>query len=271
MSFLDTTPADIPLDMGGPWEPFRTESASKVQRALQELKQRDAPLVIGSPGGPTLTASLWSVDPAVRRLRFNFDPTADPRPVLQHGGLLWAVAYHEGNKIQFEVAGIGLNQRQGQRVLESGWPPAVFMLRRRGDLRVRMAQGRLPSLRLRHPQAPEHETELRVLDIGLGGLLLRSPPGAPLPALEPGLAISKVECWLDDETVLVADIVVRRVTPVTAAAATAAPMLAPAPVPAPALRVGCSWVNLAPQARHALEGWMHSGRRRRELVSLAFE
>ena len=30
--------------MGGPWEPFRTESASKVQRALQELKQRDAPL-----------------------------------------------------------------------------------------------------------------------------------------------------------------------------------------------------------------------------------
>jgi c-di-GMP-binding flagellar brake protein YcgR len=263
MPFIDTHPADIDrLDPGGSWARFRFDDRRRVLKSLRALCQSDAPFTIGLPQGPTLAATLWSVDEPGNVLHFTTAVAAPLAPALAAAPRLWAVAYEEEVKMQFELRRFVVERTPDHKqLLHAVLPASLYALPRRGDVRVKPAEPGGPRVRFRHPLAPERWTQMRAIDLGARGCALWRPIDAlPLP---PGLKLEQAEVELDDQTFFYADLRVQHVTIAPTLTGTGA-------VADAGVRVGCRWTGLAPTAEAALGQWMKSGQRRRQRLSLDF-
>ena len=253
MAFVDTQPAPINHgDSAGEWARFRVRSASKLLTTLRELCRNDTPLVLGAPGGATLQVALWSVDDVNQRLHFKIDPESGAMNELSSGGDLWAAAYVDDDKVQFELARAKFGVNQGCQVLSADIPEHLYRLPRRHAMRVRRDDLRGPQARFAHPLTPEVPATLRVLDVSSTGCALLSPVGGPL--LNVGLVLAQVEIELDDDTILFSDLLVHHITAHSRRDRSA--------------RVGCTWQGMPPAAQARLLEWIDRGRRRRDLLAL---
>ncbi len=258
MSFLDTEPAAIDSrDFAGPWTSFRVGDPRLRMATLRELCRNDVPLAIGLPGGPSLSANLWSVDDVKGRLHLKVVTGAEHAATLCVQPNLWAAAYLDAAKVQFDVRRMVLEGPPGDRTLSADTPREMFHLPRRRAVRVRRDEGHAPCLRFAHPVLPERPVRMRVMDISTSGCALWKAAGE-LP-LAPGNLIRAVEVELEADTFVYSDLRVRHVTLNSSHAGRAG------------ARVGCSWQGMALGAQETLQRWIRRGRRRRDLVSLSLD
>ncbi len=255
MSFLDTQPAPIDrCDYAGPWSRFRVRDPRKQVTALLDISRHDKPVTMGAPGGPTITATLWSVDNFNGRLHFQVAPHMPQAHQIAQMAEIWAAAYLDDAKLQFSLPQIVLRADADRLVLVAEAPQLMYLLPRRGAMRVRRDSKQAPTVRFVHPQQPGQALALRVLDISATGCALSLP--AKGPALIAGSCLRQVEVELDNETMVFADLLVHHVTQVDSTGNA---------------RVGCEWQGMPAVAQERLQRWIQQGRRRRELISLSFD
>ena len=261
MSFLDTEPALIHrLDSRGAWNRFRVADPRQQASTLRELWRGGVPISIGAAGGPTVVAVLWAVDETHGDLHFSLPPDA---PDLAEFGAqpLWAAGYLGDVKLQFDVRHARLERQAGGCMLRAAAPQRFYSLPRRGDLRVKRALAQSPLVQFRHPLAGDVSVTLRALDISMSGCALLTPADTPqlqqMPPLPPGAAIKQVEVQLDDVAIFFTDLSVQHVTFSAASRG--------------GTRIGCAWQQMPASSAATLAQWIGQGRRRRGMVSLAFD
>jgi flagellar brake protein len=258
MSFLDTEPAAIHrLDSHGPWARFRVTDPRQRLATLRELVRSDVPLTVGVAGGPHFPALLWAVDEEQHWLNLSPAP-ATPPDVLQAvlaQRTLWAAGYLHEAKVQFDLRQLAPVAGATPTMLRAALPTQMVHLPRRRAVRVRRADAQAPLARFRHPLADDLPMQLKVADISMTGCALWKPTAGVM--LVPGTEIREVEVTLDEGVAFSTDMQVLHLTP--------------GPRGRRALRVGCDWRAMSPQAAETLQAWIARGRRRRDLVSLSFD
>ena len=265
MAFLDTHPADIDrTDPTGLWSRFRVDDPRRVLKSLHALCRGDAPITIGLAQGPTLTATLWAIDEPAAVLHFTTALNTPMHTALAAATRLWAVAYEDEVKLQFDLRRFVVERTPERQLLHAVVPMSLYALPRRSEVRVRPTEPTAPKVRFRHPLEPERWTQMRAIDLGARGCALWRPMDElPLP---PGMQLEQAEIELDATTFFYADLRVQHVTvpprgQVTAIGGIAADA---------GVRVGCRWSGLAPSAAAALGEWMKKGQRRKQRLSLDF-
>jgi flagellar brake protein len=275
MDFLDTNPAAIQaLQPGDAWACFHVEDPRQVAQSLQLLVREETPLALGFAGEAVTPAVLWAADAGagLLRLRLTGLPAenekllrllpAEPPPGATPPAL-FAAAYREGAKLQFDLPAPLGKRHAGDVMLHAQWPRQLVQWPRRSKIRVKRRIGQSPSATFAHPLATDYVLSLRVLDISAEGCALWLPRGEP--PLAPGQVLRQVEVELDDDSILFADLLIQHIS----LGGDAMPTLPMGQ--AEGLRVGCRWCHLSAQAAQLLESWIRRGRRRRDLVHLALD
>jgi len=95
-------------------------------------------------------------------------------------------------------------------VLSCPFPREMFRFQRRNAFRVRPLMRSAPTAKLRHPDMPDTEFSLRVIDISIGGCALFLPDDVPM--MNAGVVIGGVRMELDDDTKLDVNLRLQHVT-----------------------------------------------------------
>lgn len=261
MSFLHTEPAAIhPLDDPGGWDRFRVGDPHKRSLALKQLCRGDLPMTLGLPGGATVATSLWAVDDAQRQLLFNVEADARTTATMQalHAEPeVWAVAYPDQSKLQFLLQPLTMRVRSGRLQINCRGPLDMYLLPRRGTVRVRRPLALAPLACFSAEPAgavPPSSRRYVVINLSLTGLALLQPPGG-VP-LQPGDVIQDVTLDLDEDTQIRADMTVQHVT----CEGEVEPR-----------RVGCAWQPMPEAALETLRRWIARGRMRHDVMTLKFD
>ena len=85
------------------------------------------------------------------------------------------VGYLDSVKVQFDVSDLVLVHGNRASVLSCPLPREMFRFQRRNAFRVRPLMRSAPVARLRHPDMPDIEFALRVIDVSIGGCALFLP------------------------------------------------------------------------------------------------
>lgn len=271
MTFLHTRPIAIhDLDVGGAWSDFRVDSERRQAALFRALVAQEQLLTVGMVGGAGVLAYLWSCEERTGSLTLRLarvEDRLDLAHILARRGAaaeaahtLWAAAYIDDAKLQFDLPSPTASETAGHPVLFSNRPKRVLHLPRRAAERVPNRLGKAPLARFAHPLAPDQQTTLRVLDVGLGGCSLWRPNG--MIPLAPGVFIPKVEVELDPETIFFTDL------RIVSASRGQSHMQTLPMGEADGLRLGCAWQGLPPQAAESLRGWLRRGRVTRSRASV---
>jgi hypothetical protein len=275
MAFLETHPSpDDPLQPGGEWAHFRVVKPQQATQLLTALVREETPLAVGFVGDAVVPAALWACDADTRSLRvlLTGSPAEHQRLELQLARLgrqaaprpdLYAVAYQGGTKLQFNLPRPRWQAHGTEPMLQADWPSRLVRLPRRHTVRVRREIAESPTVSFSHPLAPDYRTRLRVLNLSTEGCALWLPRGE-LP-LAPEQLLRQAAVQLDEDSAFTTDLRVLYLSLHTDAMPTL-PM-----GEAEGLRLGCRWENLPEADAARLEAWIRVGKRRRDLVHLAFD
>lgn len=256
--FQDTRPADLDAG-GGPdrWGEFRVAQPQERLALLRQVRDGGVPVVLNAPDGSAMTVTLWALDTAQDRLNFSVDTRAPQLQRLVDGDEAVAVAYLQSVKLQFDLQGLTLVHGPDSCALHCRLPDEIYRFQRRSTYRVRIGEGRGPSLSFRHPSLPDMRLRLRVLDISIGGCALWLP--ADVPPLQAGTLLSEVQVELDSDTRYTSAVTLAHVGTLGAAHGGEG---------GSGVRVGCEWHRLPAPAERALQRWIDRTQRRRHLLSL---
>jgi c-di-GMP-binding flagellar brake protein YcgR len=127
-----------------------------------------------------------------------------------HSREVIVVGYLENVKVQFDVTNLVLVHGNKASVLSCPFPREMYRFQRRNAFRVRPLIRSAPVARLRHPDLPETEFALRIIDISIGGCALFLPSDVPL--INAGVTIGGVRMELDDDTRLDVNLRLQHVT-----------------------------------------------------------
>lgn len=251
--FQDTQPA--PLDEHGSsarWSEFRVGNPQERLALMRQLRDGSVPVSLSAPGGGTLTTALWAVDPERQRLNFAADESHPQLQRLVNADEAVAVAYLDSVKLQFDLNGLLLVRSARACTLQAELPHEIYRFQRRQAYRVRTPEKAQPTARMRHPAIPEMALALRVLDVSAGGCALLLPHDVPM--LEPGVRLAGVQVELDAETRFAVDLTLHHVT-----------VILPGEQ---AVRLGCEWAPIGPNAARALQRYIDQTQKRRRMLSL---
>ncbi|MDC8786372.1 flagellar brake protein [Roseateles koreensis] len=179
---------------------FRIQSPAEVLAWLQSLLQQQSRITLSGANGATMPTRLSAIDGQRGAIGFDADPRSPDLQALLSADEVTAVVYLDQIKIQFEVDGLmRLNSPDLSNglVLQAQLPSQLYRFQRRQTFRVQ-PNTRTPQVRLTHPQHPELQLRLRIIDLSLGGLALLLP--ADQPDMAPGSLIPGVQVELDRET-----------------------------------------------------------------------
>jgi c-di-GMP-binding flagellar brake protein YcgR len=212
---METRPA--PLDgMSGKdgLDEFRVSSARDIGLLLKQLVDGSVLLHLNSSVGHVFTSAIWTLDSTRGTLGFNADPN-DPamQSVLQSDEVV-VVGYLDSVKVQFDVHNLVLVHGNRASVLSCPFPREMYRFQRRNAFRVRPLMRAAPLARIRHPDMPDIEFALRVIDISIGGCALFLP--ADVPAMNAGVLLQNVRMELDDDTRLAVNLRLQHVTSLNA-------------------------------------------------------
>jgi c-di-GMP-binding flagellar brake protein YcgR len=127
-----------------------------------------------------------------------------------HSREVTVVGYLESVKVQFDVQNLVLVHGNKASVLSCPFPREMFRFQRRNAFRVRPLMRSAPTAKLRHPDMPDTEFSLRVIDISIGGCALFLPDDVPM--MNAGVVLGGVRMELDDDTKLDVNLRLQHVT-----------------------------------------------------------
>jgi c-di-GMP-binding flagellar brake protein YcgR len=189
---------------------FRVSSPRDVGMLLKQLLDGSVLLHLNSSDGHVFTSAIWTMDSTRATIGFNADPN-DPamQSVLQSDEVV-VVGYLDSVKVQFGVKGLVLVHGNRASVLSCPFPRVMYRFQRRNAFRVRPLMRAAPMARLRHPDMPDTEFALRVIDISIGGCALFLP--VDVPAMNAGVLLPNVCIELDSDTRLDVNLRLQHVT-----------------------------------------------------------
>jgi c-di-GMP-binding flagellar brake protein YcgR len=250
---METRPAPLGGMSGtDDYDEFRVSSPRDIGLLLKQLVDGSVLLHLNSSDGHVFTSAIWTLDSGRGTLGFNADPN-DPamQSVLQSDEVV-VVGYLDSVKVQFDVHNLVLVHGNRASVLSCPFPRVMYRFQRRNAFRVRPLMRAAPVARLRHPDMPDNEFELRVIDISIGGCALFLPDDTP--GLQPGSAIHQVEIELDADTRFRVDLRLQHVTSIGAEAK--------------GVRLGCEFIRADAGTLRSLQRYIDQTQKRGKLLSL---
>ena len=233
-------------------EGYRVSAPRQIAGFLERLADERVTLNLAASDGNALTTQLWTLDPQRGTLTFSADAD-DPRvDAMLDCDEAVVIGYLDSVKLQFDVHDLA-RVRDGERcALIGSYPGEMFRFQRRDTYRVRPLLRSTPVVRLRHPELPDTELALRVLDVSIGGCALFVP--ADVPPLQPGVLMNRAQLELDTDTRLSIDLRLQHVTSFSLGTA--------------GTRLGCEFVNATGDALRALQCFIDQTQKRRKLMAL---
>jgi c-di-GMP-binding flagellar brake protein YcgR len=196
---METRPAPLDgMNQDDGLDEFRVSSPRDIQSILKQLLDGSVLLGLHGEDGVVFTTALWTLDGARGTIGFNADPADPAMAALLRGDEVIVVGYLDSVKIQFDVQGLRLVSGQRASVLACTAPRELYRFQRRDAFRVRPLTRTAPNARFLHPDMPDVEMTLRVVDISIGGCGLFLP--AEQPSMNRGAVVADVRIELDSDT-----------------------------------------------------------------------
>ena len=177
---------------------FRVFSPRDVGLLLKQLLDGSVLLNLNGSDGRVFTSAIWTLDSTRGTIGFNADPNDPSLQSILHSREVTVVGYLESVKIQFDVQNLVLVHGNKASVLSCPSPREMFRFQRRNAFRVRPLIRSAPAARLRHPDLPDSEFALRIIDISISGCALFLP--SDMPMMNAGVSIASVRMELDADT-----------------------------------------------------------------------
>lgn len=231
-------------------EDYRITSEVEIKALLKQLLENNTLITLTGPGGGSYTTLLWAVDSTRGVISFSAESNDQRLQQLLEGGELVAVAYLDSIKLQFDVDGAIL-VHGGMTAINASYPQSMMRYQRRSSFRVKPLGAHQPVAQFRHPDFPDKQLSLRVLDISLGGVALFLPSDVPM--LDAGITLRHCQLILDEETQLDVDVVLHHISvmnPETHGA-----------------RLGCQLLNLHGMDERALQHYINQTQKRRHALA----
>jgi len=243
---LDGMAADEGLDE------FRVSSQREIGTLLKQLLDGSVLLNLHAGDDVVFTSAIWTLDSTRGTIGFNADPK-DPalQALLDHDEVV-VVGYADSVKLQFEVSNLVLVHGNRASVLSCPFPREMFRFQRRNAFRVRPLLRAAPTARFFHPDMPDQELALRIIDLSVGGCGLLLPVDEP--AIQPGTNIASVRMELDADTRFEVSMQLRHVTRMNG--------------DTPALRLGFEFVRAGGDALRTLQRFIDLTQKRGKLMAL---
>lgn len=214
---METRPA--PLDGMGHddgLDEFRVTSPRDIQGLLKQLLDGSVLLNLNASDGSVFTSAIWTLDSSRGTLGFNADPNDPAMQAMLECEEVVVVGYLDSVKLQFDVHDLVLVHGHKASVLTCPAPQEMYRFQRRNAFRVRPLMRSAPMARLRHPDLPEMEFALRVIDVSIGGCGLFLPED--VPTMNAGVLLQDVRIELDTDTKLQVTMRLQHVTAINAEA-----------------------------------------------------
>ena len=196
-----TRPAPLDgMDDNEGLDEFRVTSPREIQTMLKQLLDGSVLLNLNASDGSVFTSALWTIDSTRGSIGFNADPNDPAMQALLECGEVVVVGYLDSVKLQFDIHDLVLVHGNKASVLSCPAPREMFRFQRRNAFRVRPLMRAAPMARFRHPDMPDNEVALRVLDVSIGGCGLFLPEDVPM--MNAGVLLPDVRIELDTDTKL---------------------------------------------------------------------
>lgn len=176
-------------------EEFRVSTPRDIGILLKQLLDGSVLLNLRAGDGSVVTSAIWTMDSARGTIGFNADPKDPALPALLECEEVVVVGFLDSVKLQFDVRDLVLVRGNKASVLSCPFPREMFRFQRRNAFRVRPLMRSAPVARIRHPDMPEMEFALRIIDISIGGCGLFLPED--VPSMNPGTLVQAVRMELD--------------------------------------------------------------------------
>ena len=236
----------------GGLDEFRLSAPREIAAVLKQLCDGNVQLNLNAADGSVVKATVWAIDTARGSLAFNVDPGDPAMDALLACDDVVVVGYLDSVKVQFDVHNLVLVHGNRASVLSCPFPRMMYRFQRRNAFRVRPLMRAAPVARLRHPDMPDNEFALRVIDISIGGCALFLP--ADVPAMNAGVLLPNVRIELDGDTRLDVNLRLQHVTSLNAEAR--------------GVRLGLEFVRPGGDALRALQRFIDLTQKRGKLMAL---
>jgi len=195
---------------------FRVTSPREIQGLLKQLLDGSVLLNLNASDGSVFTSAIWTIDNTRGTVGFNADPNDRAMQALLECEEVVVVGYLDSVKLQFDIHDLVLVHGNKASVLSCPAPRVVFRFQRRNAFRVRPLMRAAPTARFRHPDMPDDDVSLRVIDVSIGGCGLFLPEDVPM--MNAGVLIQNVRIELDIDTKLELSMRLQHVTAINAEA-----------------------------------------------------
>ncbi|MEO7338809.1 MAG: flagellar brake protein [Caldimonas sp.] len=231
---------------------FRVASPREILAMLRQLCDGSIPLNLNASDGSVYTTTLWSLDGDRGSIGFTADVSDTRLQSLLECEEVVVVGYLNNVKLQFDVHNLVLVRGNRASVLNCTLPREMFRFQRRDAFRVRPLMRDAPTARMQHPEQPETDLALRVIDVSIGGCALFLPDGIAAP--RPGVVFQRVQMDLDSETRFIVDMCLQHVTAIHS--------------DAHGVRLGCEFARANGDSLRALQRFIDQTQKRSKLLSL---
>jgi c-di-GMP-binding flagellar brake protein YcgR len=214
---METRPAPLDgMNQDDGLDEFRVSSPREIQGLLKQLLDGSVLLNLNASDGSVFTSAIWTLDSSRGTVGFNADPNDPAMQALLEGEEVVVVGYLDSVKLQFDVHDLVLVHGNKASVLSCPAPREMYRFQRRNAFRVRPLMRTSPVARIRHPDMPEMEFSLRVMDVSIGGCGLFLPED--VPTMNAGVLLQDVRIELDTDTKLEVSMCLQHVTSINAEA-----------------------------------------------------
>lgn len=251
---METRPASLDQMTGGDKElaEFRVSSPRDIGAILKQLLDGSILLNLNASDGSVFKSAIWTIDSARGTIGFNADPTDLALKALLESDEVIVVGYIDNVKLQFDVHGLMLVHGNRASVLSCAFPRELYRFQRRNAFRVRPLMRTAPAARLRHPDLPETEFALRIIDVSISGCGLFLPSDVPL--INVGTLIDDVRFEFDADTRIDVSMRLKHVTPIRAETG--------------GVRLGFEFVRIGGDAVRTLQRLIDTTQKRAKLMAL---
>jgi c-di-GMP-binding flagellar brake protein YcgR len=251
---METRPAPLDGMSGGEsLDEFRVFTPRDIGMLLKQLLDGSVLLNLNGSDGRVFTSAIWTLDSARGSIGFNADPNDPAMQSVLHSREVTVVGYLENVKVQFDVQNLVLVHGNRASVLSCSFPREMFRFQRRNAFRVRPLMRSAPTARLRHPDMPDNEFSLRVIDISIGGCALFLPDDVPM--MNAGVTVAGVRMELDTDTKLEVTLRLQHVTSLNSEAR--------------GLRLGFEFVRAGGDTLRTLQRFIDLTQKRGKLMALS--
>jgi len=195
---------------------FRVTAPREIQTLLKQLLDGSVLLNLNASDGSVFTSAIWSIDSSRGTIGFNADPNDPALQAMLECEEVVVVGYLDSVKLQFDVHDLVLVHGNRACVLNCKAPGEMYRFQRRNAFRVRPLIRSAPTARIRHPDLPDMEFPLRVIDVSIGGCGLFLPED--VPTMNPGVLLPDVRIDLDADTRLEVSMRLQHITAINAEA-----------------------------------------------------